>query len=314
MSASFPKVLPEAADLSAAFRLHLELGRGSNLPTVWANALSAMVLSGGSMTSGATACALAAFSCLYTGGMYFNDACDAAIDARERPERPIPSGRTTAARVRSWAGGWFALGIALAAAARLQSPDLHGTGSIGWLLGCTALVACIVRYDLHHKGNPRGPVWMGACRALVHLSAAMLVLPVPNAPVALAAALGFAWVVGLTRFAKAEAARAACPDAPLVAWPFAALGAPVAIGALGAVQAPLAVVPAVALTFVMAIARTRMRRAGPGDFPAAIGMLIAAVALVDATVLALHGHAGAAVVAATCFGLTLAGQRFVAGT
>ena len=79
-------------------------------------------------------------------------------------------------------------------------------------------------------------------------------------------------------------------------------------------HAPLALVPAALLFGVALRARTRMRRAGPGDFPAAISALIAAVALVDATVLALHGHVAAALVAGGCFALTLAAQRRVAGT
>ena len=34
----------------------------------------------------------------YIGGMYLNDAFDRDIDARERPERPIPSGHVGARR------------------------------------------------------------------------------------------------------------------------------------------------------------------------------------------------------------------------
>ena len=36
---------------------------------------------------------LAASSCLYLAGMVFNDVFDRKVDARERPNRPIPSGR-----------------------------------------------------------------------------------------------------------------------------------------------------------------------------------------------------------------------------
>ena len=305
--------LPSARP-GATLRTHLELARASNLPTVWANALAATALTGGTATPGGLACALAAFSCLYTGGMYLNDACDADVDARERPERPVPSGRIGAAGATLGACAWFGLGSGLAAAARLQAPDLAGTGAIGWLGACLALVACIVAYDLNHKGNPAGPALMGGCRALVYVGAALLVAPVPGTAVALLAALGFAWVVGLTRFAKAEAARGAGDERALVAWPMVALGAPVAIGVAGTAHAPLALVPAVLLLIVALRARARMRRAGPGDFPAAIGALIAAVALVDATVLALHGHTGTALVAGGCFVLTLAAQRRVAGT
>ncbi|MFD1114081.1 UbiA family prenyltransferase, partial [Sphaerisporangium aureirubrum] len=41
----------------------------------------------------ATAGLAAASVCLYWGGMAANDWADRELDARERPERPIPSGR-----------------------------------------------------------------------------------------------------------------------------------------------------------------------------------------------------------------------------
>ena len=76
----------------------LRLGRVSNLPTVWSNVLAALALSGGlSQAAGIPALHVAllaaAFSLFYVGGMYLNDAFDRHIDARERPQRPIPSGQ-----------------------------------------------------------------------------------------------------------------------------------------------------------------------------------------------------------------------------
>ena len=58
---------------------------------------------------------LVAASCLlYLSGMVLNDVFDAEVDARERPERPIPSGRISlnAAAAVGWA--MLATGIALA--------------------------------------------------------------------------------------------------------------------------------------------------------------------------------------------------------
>ncbi len=88
----------------------LILGRVSNLPTVWTNMLVGLVLAGG-VVGGAAADAktlplLLALSLFYVGGMYLNDAFDAALDALERPERPIPSGRVGRGTV-------FALGFAM---------------------------------------------------------------------------------------------------------------------------------------------------------------------------------------------------------
>ena len=78
-------------------RALLVLGRVSNLPTVWSNCLAGWWLSGGGnfwklpfLFFGA------AF--LYTGGMFLNDAFDAAFDRQRRSSRPIPSGKISEGR------------------------------------------------------------------------------------------------------------------------------------------------------------------------------------------------------------------------
>src|SRR5580704_4567103 len=77
----------------------LRLGRISNLPTVWTNVLAGAVLSGGEWRSWRLGVVLLAMSLFYVGGMYLNDYFDRAIDARERPERPIPAGAVSAGAV-----------------------------------------------------------------------------------------------------------------------------------------------------------------------------------------------------------------------
>src|SRR6266536_5422048 len=86
---------PQAISLATL----LTLGRVSNLPTVWTNVLAGSVLAGGAWQSWRTATALVAMSLSYVGGMYLNDYFDRAIDARERPGRPIPAGDISAAAV-----------------------------------------------------------------------------------------------------------------------------------------------------------------------------------------------------------------------
>ena len=71
----------------------LGLGRVSNLPTVWTNMLTGVVLAGGTLDDARAWLLAAALSLFYIAGMYLNDAFDADIDAVERPERPIPAGR-----------------------------------------------------------------------------------------------------------------------------------------------------------------------------------------------------------------------------
>ena len=148
-------------------RTALVLGRTSNLPTVWTDALAGAVLAGGSATDPRLPALLHALSLCYLAGMFLNDAFDRAFDARFRPERPIPSGRATAAGVFAAGFGMLAAGVVLLGWTGFAA------GGTGWrpLAAGTALAAAIVFYDLHHKNNPWSPVVMGLCRALVYVVA-----------------------------------------------------------------------------------------------------------------------------------------------
>jgi 4-hydroxybenzoate polyprenyltransferase len=92
--------------------------------------------------------------------MVLNDVYDAELDARERPERPIPAGhipRTTAS-----SAGWALLtsGVLLSF---LASASCGRTlpGMLGAWLAFT-----IIRYDKVLKATWAGPVAMGWCRIL----------------------------------------------------------------------------------------------------------------------------------------------------
>src|SRR5689334_15349810 len=113
------------------------LGRVSNLPTVWTNVLAATVLSGGEWRSVRTGVVLVAMSLFYVGGMYLNDFFDRAIDARERPTRPIPAGDVAAGTVA-------AIGFALLAGGIVAMALLGGAA----LLAGLALALAIVGYDI----------------------------------------------------------------------------------------------------------------------------------------------------------------------
>src|SRR5262245_14565434 len=52
--------------------------------------------------------------CLYLSGMVLNDVFDVDIDAREQPERPIPSGRVSRATAKSAGWGLLATGLLVA--------------------------------------------------------------------------------------------------------------------------------------------------------------------------------------------------------
>ena len=150
----------------------LRLGRVSNLPTVWTNALAGIVLAGGHVADRRTLPLIVAFSLFYVAGMYLNDAYDAGIDARERPERPIPSGRVNLETVFTIGFAMMALGLALLAWTGYGGAT--GTG-LGAVMGGLGLGAAIVLYNRRHKDNPLSPVLMGICRVLVYVTAGLAV-------------------------------------------------------------------------------------------------------------------------------------------
>lgn len=109
------------------------------------------------------AAALAAGAvCLYWAGMAANDWADRDLDARERPERPIPSGRVSSR-------------TALGVGAALSAAGLAVQGLAGGRRALTVavpLVSAVWCYDLKLKATIAGPAAMAACRALDVLAGA----------------------------------------------------------------------------------------------------------------------------------------------
>jgi len=279
-------------------RTALRLGRVSNLPTVWTNTLAGALLAGAAGVGAEFALLLAAFTLFYTGGMFLNDAFDAALDARERPERPIPAGLVTRGEVFGWGFGQMAAGALL----------LAPVGVAPALAGVTLAVA-ITYYNWNHKANPLSPVVMGLCRVFIYVGAGLAyTLALPGALWA-GAALLLCYLIGLTYVAKQEnLARVEN------LWPLAFLAAPVAFGAWRALEAPLVAVFWLAFTGWMLRALWFLRRRRKGDIPRAVVSLIAGISLLDALLIAAHGAPGMAGVALAGFGATLFLQRYVAGT
>ncbi|GAC1464745.1 MAG: hypothetical protein NVSMB9_03740 [Isosphaeraceae bacterium] len=94
--------------------------------------------------------------CIYAGGIVLNDVLDLDIDRRERPGRPIPSGRVRRGTAALLGGSLLALGFGLAI--------LSGTRYGG--LVAAALVGSVLAYDLGIKRTLFGPEVMGLCRGL----------------------------------------------------------------------------------------------------------------------------------------------------
>ena len=174
-------------------RVLLQLGRISNLPTVWSNVLAGMVLAGGVLVPLPLATVLVAASLMYTGGMFLNDAFDAEIDARERPERPIPSGRIGRGTVFAMGFGMLGSGIVLLAFVAFAAA-----------MAGVLLAGAIVLYDAWHKGNLLSPVVMGACRVLVYAVAGFAAVATPDPALYWGAAALLTYLIGLTYVAKEQ--------------------------------------------------------------------------------------------------------------
>src|SRR5512143_1178807 len=94
-AAIIERVQPSRA---GSLRGWLELVRPPNLFTVPGDVLAGAALAGIAMRTMLTLASAVLISLLlYAAGLILNDYMDRRTDARERPERPIPSGRVSAA-------------------------------------------------------------------------------------------------------------------------------------------------------------------------------------------------------------------------
>jgi len=152
----------DRAQIPAGFSLKawLELLRVPNLLTVPGDPLAGAFLAAdpaaGAPSPVSLAAAAAAALLIYCAGLIWNDLADIAEDRRERPGRPLPSGRVTVRAARA-AGSLLALaGIAAAA---LAGPRTCATAAL--------LTAAVALYDAPAKRSTRiGPISMALCRGL----------------------------------------------------------------------------------------------------------------------------------------------------
>lgn len=93
---------------------------------------------------------------LYWAGMAANDWADRELDAIERPERPIPSGRISPGTALGVSAGLTAAGLAVAGL----------TGGRRALAVAVPLAGAIWAYDVKAKNTAAGPAVMAACRGL----------------------------------------------------------------------------------------------------------------------------------------------------
>lgn len=295
------------------FSVVMQLGRVSNLPTVWTNTLAAIVLSGQSVSLTQVVALLFAMSLAYTGGMFLNDAFDRDIDARERAERPIPSGRVSATQVFIVSFCMLIMCVITVTAIGFQTSN-----TLQALISSSALCLTIIVYNLWHKGNPISPLLMGLCRLMVYICCAMSLTAEPSQWVFIGALITFAYLIGLTYTAKQEKLGHVS-----TLWPLAFLTTPIFFGAYYLSVSVWVVIAVLMLSgWILYCLRLILRRQS-GDIPRAVVQLIAGISLIDGLLIGFYlTHVATTPVNVlslmlSCylaFGLTLLFQRYVSGT
>ena len=96
---------------------------------------------------------------LYTAGMVLNDVADYQVDAAQRPERPIPSGRISL-RWAQWLGWNLLLGGLLTSFVMSFLTSSAAPALLAW-----GLSLMIIAYNSQLKHSWLGPLALAACRA-----------------------------------------------------------------------------------------------------------------------------------------------------
>lgn len=276
----------DPTDQPARVRLHdwLRLLRAPNLLTVPGDGAAGYLLATGTAAQpdGRLLAALGASVLFYAAGLLMNDLADRETDRRERPDRPIPSGRISATSARIALLVCLLVGLALSASAGRWT-----------LIVALLLVAGITAYNLLPRAGPLAAVWMATCRGLnVLLGAA-----VASAATALAwtgALVVALFVAALTALARHEMSEA---RPGLRVW----IPAAVILLGLGAilrlVDMPADMETRLAGAFFLAFALAglagwRLLEGGRAMAPSAVGLLISALIPLQAA-LCLASGAGA---------------------
>lgn len=177
-------------------RAYLDLVRLPNLFTAIADVLAGFAFAGGGLAEWPMLVLLCLSSvCLYAGGVTLNDVCDVGIDALERPNRPIPSGRITVRAARNLSVILLIAGITLAMCASVRSGVV-----------ASALVVSIVLYDVVLKRAWIAPGFMGLCRGLnFFLPLAALGASLDTVATFFPSMILWVYVTSVTTFARGEA-------------------------------------------------------------------------------------------------------------
>jgi len=241
-----------------------------------------------------TAALPVASTCLYWAGMALNDWADRQVDAVERPERPIPSGRVPAGTALAVAGTLTAAGVAAAAVG----------GGRRSAATAVVLAAAVWAYDLSPKQGALSVATMASTRGLDVLLGASAGGLSGLRPAAVPAAMVAVHTAGVTALSRGEVhggstgvARACVAATTLVA--AASALRPVPTASRGRAGGVLGAAVSVALTGAYAVSVLRaqlsaVRSPDAGTVRRATGAGIRGLVPLQSAALAASGHHAAA--------------------
>jgi 4-hydroxybenzoate polyprenyltransferase len=284
-------------------RAGLELVRIANVFTAVADVVAGYLLvMGAAARPGEMALLAMASAALYGGGCALNDYRDRLRDVRQRPGRPLPSGRLS-----------LSAAVILASALLTAGPALAWLAAPGAGAAALLLLGMILFYNLAGKGRGIvGPLAMGSCRGLnlaMGFGPGMASLPLDLTMLPL---LTLLYVFALSRLGRV-AGEDHRPLEPrlvvlglwlvpvlfLAAWLWRGAGS-------GAVIFLICFIVLSGVGLLPALARPGSPAVGRG-----VGLLIMAIVLLDATyVAAVHGWLPALPVAALLVPVVLLGRHF----
>ncbi|MFZ1712047.1 MAG: UbiA family prenyltransferase [Nitrosomonas sp.] len=284
-------------------RIFLQLGRISNIPTVWTNCLTGALLSNSFILDYRLFLLLIGTSLLYISGMFMNDAFDFGFDKKYRPSRPAASGKIPVPTVFAWSFLMMLSGLSAILFASTAQPESNG------LFAALCLSILIIIYDWKHKNNPLAPGIMGMCRGMLLLTAGLVYSDTINFQLAAGALSLFAWTFGLTLLAKQEHIDNQTPK-----WPLLFLSAPLFYVAIAVTLKPISWLflglLILVIIYTMFLCRSRQSK----QKIQMVSLLIASFSLVDGLLLAAGGFESAAMLAGLMTRATLQLQKSIAGT
>ena len=248
---------------------YLRLVRAPAAFSALGDPLAGMIVACGGLSRERAPRLAAASALIYLAGMALNDLADREEDARERPERPIPSGAVSP-RAAAMVGGALLFGgiaVARGAGARWTGP---------------ALAAMVVAYDFQLKHSATfGPIAMGACRSLSLLMGVESASDVhARGGGGEAALLLGAYVAGLTLLARSETGTARHAELQGGA---ALAGAALVAAAVRGGPASMAWAAGAAALAGPAVSRA-LSEPGPKTVGPAVGALIRAIPALDGAI------------------------------